>query len=85
MQIFGAYFSSSFEAEISERPPLQTVGTPFTNFWKGVPTICKRGPNDIFALKDKENYVLKIGMGSFFLFSDYYLSFLCKTCLEWQK
>ncbi len=42
--------------------------TSFVNSWNsfykllsfGVPTICKGGPNDIFALKDKEKYVLRI-------------------------
>ncbi len=68
MQIFRAYFSSSFGAEISLGPPLQTFGTPFTNFCKGVPTIHKGGPKDIFALKDKEMICSKNLYGQFFNF-----------------
>ncbi len=40
----------------------------FRNFWKGVPTIFKGGQNDIFALKDKQKYALKIGMASVLIF-----------------
>ena len=29
---------------------------------------CKGGPNDIFALKDKEKHALKISMGSLLIF-----------------
>ncbi len=42
------------------------VGTPFQKFVKGVPTVYKRGPNDISAPKDeKKKYALKICMGTF--------------------
>ena len=54
MQIFRAFFSLSFRAEISFRPPLQMVGNPFQKFVKGVPTVYKGCPNNISAPKDEE-------------------------------